>query len=119
MFDLVIKPRKTDPKGCEPVCCPDEKPRYPRLCLEGSAREALAKALGEMPDLDEELILDGVRVRVSGLTRNEWSDEISVEVKSVESVSAVGGDDEEEEPPTREDAMNRAVGRRAKMSNQS
>lgn len=89
MYDLQIIPPKDDKKtGCEPCSpCGSDKPRYPKLCLSGTAKEEFINACGEAPQVDDEFEMQNVRVKVTGVTHNEWTNEIDLSVMSLDGVT--------------------------------
>ena len=98
MYDLqIIPPKETkgsEPMGCSP-CCDSEKPRYPKLCLSGTARESFLEAVGEDAQVDDEYELQNVRVKVTGRTHNEYTNDIDLSVMSLEGVAE--SDDQSDE----------------------
>ena len=89
MYDLQIIPPKKNEKTESMPCCIGEsdKPRYPKLCLSGTAKEEFVNACGEAPQVDDEFELQNVRVKVTGVTHNEYSNEIDLSVMSLDGVT--------------------------------
>jgi hypothetical protein len=124
MYDLAIIPDKSDSKTAEPCCPSPEKPRYPQVTLSGTARDQFIEAIGEEPSVGDEYILKDVRVKVTGRTHNEWSNNIEIALCEME--SAVATDEQEDFQPDGEgergkdrsdSAMDRAVSRGKKLLN--
>ena len=94
MTSLQIIPEKKDEKtnSCEPCCPPcEEKPRFPRVCFEGTALDAFENEAG-VCNVDDEIVLTNVRVRVVGKSHTEWRRDIDLALVGFEGAEPDGSD---------------------------
>lgn len=116
MIDMGVKTEKKDMGECCPMP-PKEKsdePRYPEVCFRDEHFDKIKEAIGEMPDVDDELVLT-IHVKCSGIRKDSYGNSIDFKITGLDEASGFkpkeGEDEEEDEEPEKESGkkMNPAI----------